>query len=55
MRTRRGRALATYREALEHELPTPIRNLVERQYEGSQRNHRDVRAMRESLRAAART
>jgi len=47
-------AVATYREALEHELPTPIRNLVERQYEGAQRNHHDVRTMRDSLRAGAR-
>jgi uncharacterized protein (TIGR02284 family) len=47
-------ALDSYRDALEHELPTPIRNLVERQYEGAKRNHVEVRRMRDTLRAAAR-
>src|SRR6185369_11322933 len=44
-------ALRNYREALENELPTPIRNLVERQYEGAKRNHNEVRRMRDGLRA----
>ena len=44
-------ALRSYREALENDLPTPIRNLVERQYEGAKRNHNEVRRMRDGLKA----
>jgi uncharacterized protein (TIGR02284 family) len=45
-------ALATYRDALERDnLPPPIRNLVEHQYEGVKRNHDQVRRMRDALRA----
>ena len=47
-------ALATYRDALERDLPTPLRNLIERQYEGAKRNHLEVRNMRDSLRTTAR-
>jgi uncharacterized protein (TIGR02284 family) len=47
-------ALASYRDALERDLPAPIRNVVERQYEGAKHNHLEVRNMRESLRATAR-
>ena len=48
-------ALATYRDALEHELPPPLRNLIEHQYEGAKRNHVEVRNMRDSLRTTARS
>jgi uncharacterized protein (TIGR02284 family) len=48
-------ALASYRDALERDLPAPIRNLVERQYEGAKHNHLEVRNMRDSLRATARS
>jgi uncharacterized protein (TIGR02284 family) len=47
-------ALATYRDALDRDLPEPIRGLIERQYEGAKRNHLEVRNMRDALRATAR-
>jgi uncharacterized protein (TIGR02284 family) len=37
-----------YAEALHQPLPTEIRAMVERQYEGVQRNHAEIRAMRSS-------
>ena len=45
-------ALSRYRKALEEELPPDVRPIVERQYEGVMRNHQDVRALRDRLRAA---
>ena len=48
-------ALASYRDALERDLPGPIRNLVEHQYEGAKRNHLELRNMRDSLEATARS
>jgi uncharacterized protein (TIGR02284 family) len=44
-------ALRSYRDALEQDLPAPIRNLVQSQYEGAKRNHNDIRRMRDALRA----
>jgi uncharacterized protein (TIGR02284 family) len=40
-------AVAAYRKALEKELPPHIRSLVARQAEGAQRNHDQVRALRD--------
>jgi len=40
-------AVASYRKALEKELPPQIRSLVARQAEGVQRNHDQVRALRD--------
>ena len=42
-------ALKRYRKALEHELPDPIRHLVEHQYEGAKHNHLQIRTMRDAL------
>jgi len=41
-----------YQEALRADLPMPIRNLLERQYEAVQRNHEEIRALRDSAKAA---
>ena len=43
-------ALKRYRQALEHEMPEPIRLLVEHQYEGAKHNHLQIRTMRDALR-----
>lgn len=40
-------ALAQYRKALEKPLPSAVRALVERQANGAQRNHDEVKAMRD--------
>lgn len=42
-------ALKAYREALASDLPPDIREIVERQAQGAQRNHDQVKAMRDSL------
>ncbi|MDP2869207.1 PA2169 family four-helix-bundle protein [Methyloversatilis sp.] len=47
------RALARYRKALEAPLPPELRNLVQRQLIGAQRNHDQIRALRDEYRAAA--
>ena len=39
-------ALNAYREALQKDLPANIRSIVLRQYEGVQKNHEEVRALR---------
>ncbi|MDH4563874.1 PA2169 family four-helix-bundle protein [Pseudomonas sp. BN411] len=44
-------AAKQYAEALHQTLPTEIRAMVERQYEGVQRNHAEIRAMRNGARA----
>ena len=51
--TERGEdvALASYRKALAKDLPPAARSLVERQFEGVQRNHAEVRALRDQARA----
>ena len=47
------KALERYREALKEELPPTVRNLVQRQLVGAQRNHDQIRALRDQYRAAA--
>ena len=44
-------AVKSYRKALEQELPPQIRSVVERQYLGVQRNHDQVKALRDAARA----
>jgi uncharacterized protein (TIGR02284 family) len=47
-------ALARYRKALRHDdLPPVVRDVVERQMAGVQRNHDQVKALRARVRAAA--
>jgi len=43
-------ALSSYRKALEHRLSPEVRSVVERQLEGVQRNHAQVRALRDQVR-----
>lgn len=47
------RALSRYRKALEAPLPPEVRNLVQRQLIGAQRNHDQIRQLRDQYRAAA--
>lgn len=51
----RGEDLAKkhYAEALHHELPTDVRAMVQRQYEGVLRNHDQIKALRNVERARA--
>lgn len=44
-------AVARYRKALKANLPGAIRSVVERQAEGAQRNHDQVKTMRDALKA----
>lgn len=44
-------AKARYKNALTEELPTDIRNVVERQYQGVIRNHDQVKMLRDRFRA----
>ena len=44
-------AVASYRNALDKELPADIRSVVERQFHGVMRNHDQVKQMRNSARA----
>jgi uncharacterized protein (TIGR02284 family) len=44
-------AKARYAEALKHDLPDPIRSIVERQYQGVIANHDRVRDLRNRYRA----
>ncbi len=46
-------ALARYRKALQKPLPDAIRNLVERQLQGVQRNHDQIKMLRNQFRAAS--
>lgn len=46
-------ALARYRNALKEDLPSDIRAVVERQAQGAQRNHDQIKALRHALRATA--
>jgi len=46
-------ALSSYRKALEQPLSLELRGVVERQLEGVQRNHAQVRALRDQARSAA--
>lgn len=43
-------ALKSYKSALEKDLPPDVRAVVERQYQGVQRNHDQVKAMRDAVR-----
>ena len=45
-------AMARYRNALKEDLPSDIRAVVERQAQGAQRNHDQVKALRNALRAS---
>lgn len=42
-------ALERYRAAMKEELPTTLRTLVERQLDGVQRNHDQIKALRDKL------
>lgn len=46
-------AVASYRKALGKDLPTDIRAVVERQYQGALRNHDQVKLMRDQLKVRA--
>jgi uncharacterized protein (TIGR02284 family) len=47
-------ALARYRKALKQDgLPSGVRSLIERQAQGAQRNHDQIKAMRDALKAAS--
>ena len=43
--------MARYRKALKENLPPAVRSLVERQAQGAQRNHDQIKAMRDACRA----
>lgn len=45
-------ALGHYRKALKENLPITVRSVVERQAQGAQRNHDQIRAMRDTLKGA---
>ena len=45
-------AVARYRKALQKPLPQNVRQIVERQMQGVQRNHDQIRMLRDQLRAA---
>lgn len=45
-------AVASYRRALEKNLPVEVRALVERQYQGVLQNHDQVRSLRDQYRSA---
>ncbi|MEO8387319.1 MAG: PA2169 family four-helix-bundle protein [Polaromonas sp.] len=44
-------AVARYRKALKSNLPSSIRSVVERQAQGAQRNHDQIKALRDTLKA----
>ena len=44
-------ALKSYRKALDKDLPADIRVVVQRQFQGVQRNHDQVKALRDAARA----
>ena len=46
-------AKVRYRKALEEKLPDDIRSIVQRQYDGVQRNHDQIRDLRDRYRANA--
>jgi len=46
-------AVKVYRKALEKDLPTHIRLVVERQYQGVSRNHDTIKVLRDQVRAHA--
>lgn len=46
-------ALGRYRKALEKDLPADVRALIQRQQDGAQRNHDQIRTLRDQARATA--
>jgi uncharacterized protein (TIGR02284 family) len=48
-------ALARYRKALKQQLPAEVKQLVERQMQGVQRNHDQIKMLRDQFRAASGT
>ncbi|MBG6073136.1 uncharacterized protein (TIGR02284 family) [Polaromonas sp. CG_9.7] len=44
-------AVASYRKALKQDLPPAIRNVVEKQAQGAQKNHDEIKALRDSHKA----
>ena len=46
-------AIARYRKALKEKMPSAIRAMVERQAQGAQRNHDQVKALRDALESAS--
>ncbi len=44
-------ALARYRKALKQALPADVRAMLEKQYQGAQRNHDQIKALRDALKA----
>jgi len=44
-------AVARYRKALKEDLPPQVRELVQRQAEGAQRNHDQIKALRDQMRS----
>lgn len=46
-------ALASYRKALKKDLPASVRSVVQRQSDGAQRNHDQIKALRDSLKAGS--
>ncbi|MDR6853889.1 PA2169 family four-helix-bundle protein [Variovorax guangxiensis] len=46
-------ALARYRKALKYNLPADVRDVVERQAAGAQRNHDQVKMLRDQARASS--
>src|SRR4051812_9040119 len=46
-------ALARYRKALKQDLPAEVKQLVERQMQGVQRNHDQIKMLRDQFRAAS--
>lgn len=45
-------ALARYRKALQQDLPPALKAIVERQARGAQRNHDQIKALRNAVKAA---
>jgi uncharacterized protein (TIGR02284 family) len=43
--------MKSYKKALSKELPTNVRSIVEKQFAGVQRNHDQVKALRDMARA----
>lgn len=46
-------ALARYRKALKQNLPSDVRAVLERQYQGAQRNHDQIKALRDAQKASS--
>jgi uncharacterized protein (TIGR02284 family) len=44
-------AVARYRKALKQNLPADVRAVIERQAEGAQRNHDEIKRLRDAARA----